>query len=109
MTKKMMFIFLFFFAKCFHGYKERREVGGEKIKHEEKSQNCPFLDIYICKKQHIHFLVHGHFSWSTFGLHLVKGPKALKVCFLELDYEKCDHGKMPLTWDNFMVHDLNNP
>ena len=29
------------------------------------------------KNQHIHFLVHGHSSWSTFGLHLVRGPKAL--------------------------------
>ena len=36
----------------------------------------PFLDIYS-KNQHIPFLVHGHSSWSTFGLHLVRGPKAM--------------------------------
>ena len=36
----------------------------------------PFLDICY-KNQHIHILVHGHSSWSTFGLHLVRGPKAL--------------------------------
>ena len=27
------------------------------------------------------FLVHGHSSWSTFGLHLVRGPKALQIDF----------------------------
>ena len=37
----------------------------------------PFLDIYYEKNEHIHFLVHGHSSWFTFGLHLVRGPKAL--------------------------------
>jgi hypothetical protein len=31
---------------------------------------------HISKTRHIHFLVHGHFSWSTFNLHLVRGPKA---------------------------------
>jgi hypothetical protein len=34
-----------------------------------------FLMIDNIKKiQHLHFLVHGHSSWSTFDLHLVKGP-----------------------------------
>ena len=32
---------------------------------------------HILKNQHIHFLVHGHSSWSTFSLHLVRGPKSL--------------------------------
>ena len=27
------------------------------------------------KNQHIHFLVYCHSSWSTFGLHVVRGPK----------------------------------
>jgi hypothetical protein len=31
---------------------------------------------YIKKSAHA-LLGHGHSSWSTFGLHLVKGPKAL--------------------------------
>ena len=30
---------------------------------------------HISKNKHIHFLVHGHFSWSTFDLHLVGGAK----------------------------------
>ena len=35
----------------------------------------PFLDVYIYKgNQRIHSLVHGRFSWSTFNLHLVRGP-----------------------------------
>ena len=35
-----------------------------------------FRRIYF-KKIHIHNLVHGHSSWSTFDLHLVRGQKAL--------------------------------
>ena len=45
------------------------------------SSKLPFLDM-DSKTQHIHFLVHGHSSWSTFGLHLVRGPKALQIDFL---------------------------
>ena len=31
--------------------------------------------------------MHGHFPWSMFGLHLVKGPKALSIyIFKELDH-----------------------
>ena len=29
------------------------------------------------KSPYIHLLLHGHSSWSTFGLHLVRGPMAL--------------------------------
>ena len=50
-------------------------------------QNWPF-GAYIYKKNHIHLLVHGHYSWSTFGLHLVKGLKALLIDILK----KSDHG-----------------
>ena len=32
---------------------------------------------HVSKSKHIHFLVHGHSSWSTFDLHLVRGSKAL--------------------------------
>ena len=31
------------------------------------------------KSMHIHFWVHGHFSSSTFNLHLVRGPKNLEI------------------------------
>ena len=62
----------------FHSYKERREVEGEKVKHEENFQICHCW-AYIGKNQHIHFLVYGHFSWSTFNLHLVMGPKDLRM------------------------------
>ena len=55
------------------------------------SQNCPFFIIYL-KNQHIHFLVHDHSSWSTFGLHLVRCPKALQIDFL---FKKLDCVKMP--------------
>ena len=54
-----------------------------KIRKEKKNesnlnffQNCLFWT-YNKKNQHIHFLMHGHSSWSTFGIHLVRGPKAL--------------------------------
>ena len=35
-----------------------------------------FCGIYL-ENQHIRFWVHGHSSWSTFGLHPMRGPKAL--------------------------------
>ena len=70
--QRFFFFFFDFFFKMlpniFHSYDERREEEGEKVKHEGNSQ--------------IHFLVHGHFSWSTSGLHLVRGPKALRMHFL---------------------------
>ena len=38
------------------------------------------------------------------------GAKAFKMHFLEIGIWKCDYGKKcPLTWDIFMVHDVNNP
>jgi hypothetical protein len=39
-------------------------------------KNCPFWT-YIEGNQHIHFLCMVIPRWSTFGLHLVRGPKAL--------------------------------
>ena len=84
----------------------------EKVKHEENFSNSPFEHIFRNNKpQHIHFLVHGHFSWFTFDLHLVW----LYECFLqETKPWKCYQwsvtmGKWPLTWHNFMVHDVNDP
>ena len=41
------------------------------------SQNCLFWAYIKNNNQHIHFLVHGHPSWSTVGVHLVRGPKTL--------------------------------
>jgi hypothetical protein len=38
------------------------------------SQNGPLLVMYK-KNQHVYIVVHGHSSWSTFGLHIVKGPR----------------------------------
>ena len=48
-------------------------------------QNFFFLDIYH-KNQHIHFLVHGHPYWSTFGLHPVRGPTAVNYFFKKLNH-----------------------
>jgi hypothetical protein len=52
------------------------------------------------KNQHTCFLVHGHSSWSTFGLLLMRGPKALQIEFVKnRDHEswaiKSDHGLRP--------------
>ena len=72
--------FFFFFCQMFpklQGKKGRKRGEGQTQRILPK---LPFWDIYI-KDQHIHFLVHGHFSWSTFSLHLVKGPKALNAFF----------------------------
>jgi hypothetical protein len=54
--------------------------------------------------------VHGHFSWSILGLHLVRGPKAFNMQFyLEIGPLSVTMNKSPMTWDNFVVHDVNNP
>lgn len=45
----------------------------------KKSQNCSFWTLK--KKSSNPLLAHGHFSWSTVGLHLVKGPKCFKKAF----------------------------
>ena len=69
-----------------------------------------FLDIYFLN-QHIHFLVHDHSTYSTFSLHLVRGPKTLSIEFFEkirpwmLD-PKSDHEKYHLPCSDFMVHDV---
>ena len=53
---------------------------GEKVTYDFFPPKIAFFgQMYIKKNQHIHFLVHGHFSWFTFGLPLVRGPKALEM------------------------------
>ena len=72
-----------------------REEDGERIKHGENSK-LPFFG-HILKYRHIHFLVHGHFSWSTFILHLVRdsGPKGFTECkYVEIGPWKCDVGQL---------------
>ena len=70
-----------------------------------------FLGIYK-KTQHIHFLVHGHISWSKFGLHL-EGPKGFVRWFFiywkEIEPWKLDHEKGYLLWSDSMVHAKTNP
>ena len=48
---------------------------------------------HVLKKQSVHSpLVHGHSSWSTFGLHLVRGPKGFcKLIFKETRPWMLDH------------------
>ena len=56
-----------------------------KIREDKKMVNLVFSFLFkntffenkLEKNQHIHFLVHGHSSWSTFDLYLVRAPKAL--------------------------------
>ena len=59
-------------------------------------QKCPlWTHIDIGKIQHIDFWVHGYFSWSTFGLHLVKGRKFCKLISQEIGPWKLDHQVIP--------------
>jgi hypothetical protein len=57
--------------------------GKEKMKRrEENGQNYivffnSALFGHILNNHQIHFLMHSHSSWSTFSLHLVRGPKTL--------------------------------
>ena len=63
----------------FYGEKEDE---GNRINNEKNQfilfyfSKLPF-GTYIKRNYHIPFLVHGYASWSTFGLHLVRGPKIL--------------------------------
>jgi hypothetical protein len=43
-----------------------------------------FFGHILEKNQHIHFQVHGHFSWSTFGIHLIRGLKTVRMHFKEI-------------------------
>ena len=58
--------------------------------------------------------MHGHSSWSTFGLHLVKGPWTMKTNILVtqtmevIPWSRPTQNR-PLTWDDFMVHSVNRP
>ena len=78
----------------------RKEGKKEKVKHEEKK-----TPNYILKE-----FAHPLFdAWSLVlvhvQLHVVKGPRTLKFAsFINLTMEKCH-----LTWDNFVVHNVNNP
>ena len=53
-------------------------------------------------------------SWSTFGLHLVRGPKALEIDFLrnqtmEVRQSSRTMEKGHLLWTDFMIHNVNRP
>jgi hypothetical protein len=51
--------------------------GEDEDKRTQKEWSNLIFFPYFFKIQHIHYLVVGHSSWSTFGLHLTRGPKAL--------------------------------
>ena len=90
MTRKCCFNNLFILGNHYCSQEERSKERGEN-KTCKKNLNFPFLGIFK-KNQHIHFLVHGHSSWSTFNLLLMKGPKSLKF-WISHEPWKCDHGK----------------
>ena len=72
----------------------------------EPFQNCHFW-AYVKKKCN-HFLLHGHSSWSTFGLHLVRAQKTLWIDFFKkLDNVRWSIERTHLQWLDFMVHGVN--
>jgi hypothetical protein len=89
---------------------------------EEKIREWPnfnfFLKIalfgHILKKIAHSLLVHGHSSWSTFGLHLVIDPKALYIDSLRnrtMDVESSSRTmeRGHLSWSDLMVLGVNGP
>jgi hypothetical protein len=79
-------------------------LGEEKMNTREWSNLIFFFQIFpfwTYIKKHIHFLVHGHSSWSTFNSHLVRGPKTFYNWFflrnwtMEVGPWKSDHEKRP--------------
>ena len=70
-----IFVIFFFFG----GGGRRKD---EDMRRQENGQTWFFFQKYyfgeyIQKNQRTHFLVHGHSSWSTFGVYLVRGPRTL--------------------------------
>ena len=55
-----------------------------------KFQKLSFLDIYEKKIAHPLSIVWS-FSWSAFGINLVRGPKASRMHCLEIGLWKCYH------------------
>ena len=60
-----------------------KHILGKRRRRQENGQTwisffkTAFLGHFYIKNQHIRFLVYGHSAWSTFGLDLARGPKAL--------------------------------
>ena len=60
--------------------RKQEDKRSEDNRKQENGQTLMFFKTalfgYIYKEnQHIHFVVHGHSSWSTFNLHLVRAQK----------------------------------
>ena len=71
---------------CYNNFCSEMFSGDEKMKTREGNKLDFFAFLFktalfghtLKKNQHVHFLVHAHSSWSTFGSHLTHSdPKAL--------------------------------
>ena len=67
-----------------------------RIKNNKKSSHPPFG------------------AWSLLMVHIrftpSQGPQGIENWFIQKsDYGNVTIEECPLTWDNFMVHDVNNP
>lgn len=85
-----------------------------QLKRHAPCKYCNTCFWWPLRHQHVHCLVHGHFYWSTFSLHLVRAPKALRMYVLEIGSRKyyhklCQWKETPLARDNFMVHGVSHP
>ena len=83
MVKKRCLIFILFsplLAECHHSYTRKEGEKKERKSNMQTKNPSTVLFEHILKKkdQDIHFLLHGHYSGSTFRLHLVKGPKGFQ-------------------------------
>ena len=67
----------------------------------------PFLDNYNKKTSTFNFLVHGHSSWSTTGLRLVRGPKALSIDFLRNQIMNVRRSKQTIE-TNTIIYDMTS-
>ena len=78
----LIFLFrrMFFIVTRNEGKKKKERKSNMKNKKKKKFKTALFWT-FKKKNQHIHFLVHGHFSWSMFDLRLVKGPRTLRMHF----------------------------
>ena len=95
----------------------KKKIGEEKTKTREDKQKkmiklqffskLPFLDNYNKKTSTFNFLVHGHSSWSTTGLRLVRGPKALSIDFLRNQIMNVRRSKQTIE-TNTIIYDMTS-
>ena len=91
---------------CYKSNFDELFLGEEKMEENGQSWLYCFKIVllgHILQIQHICFMVHGHSSWSTFGLHLVRVQRLCKLIRKQIGPWKLDHHVGPRKRPSSMV------